>query len=107
MLAFDPHPAAEAHEHGFDPAGRRYVRPPEYGAAWLRDPLRLGAAPDGWVDSGQPRPPRHRAVAGLGVQAAVDLQDELPDRGRCRGVRGLPLAATGASVRWVAGLASG
>ena len=75
MLAFDPHPAAEAHEHGFDPAGRRYVRPPEYGAAWLRDPL-AGAAPDGWVDQVN-RDLRHRAVAGLGVQAAVDLQDEL------------------------------
>ncbi|MFE5586326.1 hypothetical protein [Kitasatospora sp. NPDC056531] len=79
LLRFDPdHTCAGSTDpncRGKDPAGRPYLLPPVYGEAWRARPLD-GAAPGGWVREIN-EDPRHRAVAGLGLSAAVALQDEL------------------------------
>jgi hypothetical protein len=72
LLDFDPDPEGG---HGFDAAGRRYVRPPNYGDAWL-ERAREGAPPAGWVAQLNDDP-THRVVGGLGLQAGIDLQDEI------------------------------
>ena len=100
LLAFDPDAAPPPHEPGTDVEGRRYVRPPEYGDAWVRQPL-LGAPDGGWVDQVN-RDLRHRAVAGLGVQAGLDLQDELAAAAAAR--FGATAAANGRLAALVAGL---
>ncbi|MEU2870542.1 hypothetical protein ABZ769_15260 [Streptomyces olivoreticuli] len=73
LLAFDPDHTGT--DPPTDPAGRPYLRPPGYGSAWRTRPLE-GAPPGGWVDQLN-HDPRHRAVAGLGLAAAVALQEEI------------------------------
>jgi hypothetical protein len=70
LLDFDPDGTG-----GFDVDGRRYVRPPDYGDAWLQH-ARDGAPAGGWVQQVNDDP-THRVVAGLGLQGGVDLQDEI------------------------------
>ncbi len=95
LLDFDPDGLG-----GFDADGRRYVRPPNYGEAWL-DKARDGAPPTGWV--GQVNDdPTHRVVAGLGLQSGVDLQDEIAsaaaDRFGATAIANQRLAALGAGL---------
>src|SRR6185503_18918616 len=74
--------------------------PPEYGDAWVRAPL-ADAPLGGWVDQVN-RDLRHRTVAGLGVQAGVDLQDELATAAAAR--FGATAIANGRLGALVAGL---
>lgn len=60
---------------GTDSEGRRFVRPPRYGEAW-RAEVEDGAPVGGWVTQLK-GDPTHRVVAGLGLLAGVDLQDEI------------------------------
>jgi hypothetical protein len=100
LLAFDPDSGLPGVQPGFDADGRRYVRPPDYGEAWLAQVL-VGAPAGGWV--GQVNDdPTHRVVAGLGLQAGVDLQDEIAgaaaDRFGATSIANQRLAALGAGL---------
>ena len=55
-----------------DPKGRPIIGLPEYGSAWAQP----AAAVWGQSINGDPR---HRGVAGLGMRASVELQDQLVD----------------------------
>jgi hypothetical protein len=95
LLDFDPDGTG-----GFDADGRRYVRPPDYGEAWLAR-ARTGAPPGGWVAQLNDDP-THRVVGGLGLQAGVDLQDEIAsaaaDRFGAAAIANQRLAALGAGL---------
>ncbi|HYP09704.1 MAG TPA: hypothetical protein VER03_26000 [Bryobacteraceae bacterium] len=54
-----------------DPRNRRIIGLPVYGSEWTANPAALP-----WGSSLN-NDPRHRGVAGLGMRAAVDLQDQL------------------------------
>jgi hypothetical protein len=94
LLDFDPDGTG-----GFDAEGRRYVRPPDYGDAWLEH-ARDGAPASGWVDQ-LGGDPTHRVVAGLGLQAGVDLQDPIADGAADR------FGATAAANQRLAALGAG
>jgi len=95
LLDFDPDATG-----GFDAEGRRYVRPPDYGDAWL-DHARDGAPAAGWVNQVNDDP-THRVVAGIGLQAGVDLQDPIAgaaaDRFGATAAGNQRLAALGAGL---------
>ena len=95
LLDFDPDGTG-----GFDADGRRYVRPPDYGEAWLAH-VRDGAPAGGWVAQLN-KDPTHRVVGGLGLQAGVDLQDEIAgaaaDRFGATAIANQRLAALGAGL---------
>jgi hypothetical protein len=95
LLDFDPDGTG-----GFDADGRRYVRPPDYGEAWRAD-VRAGAPAAGWVAQVNDDP-THRVVGGLGLQAGVDLQDEIAaaaaDRFGATAIANQRLAALGAGL---------
>lgn len=95
LLDFDPDGTG-----GFDADGRRYVRPPDYGDAWLES-VRDGAPAAGWVRQVNDDP-THRVVAGLGLQAGVDLQDPIAgaaaDRFGATATANQRLAALGAGL---------
>jgi hypothetical protein len=56
-----------------DPRGRPVIGLPIYGAAWQEDPK--GTAWGGSANTD----PRHRGAAGLGADAAIELQDTIVD----------------------------
>ena len=99
FLTVDPDAAVPGHQRGFDAAGRRYVRPPTYGEAWRLD-VTDGAPAGGWIAALQ-TDPTHRVVAGLGLQAGVDLQDEIATAAADR------FGGTEAANQRIAGLAAG
>lgn len=88
LLAFD-----------FDADGRRYVRPPGYGEVW-RVGITDAPPTGGWVAQLNTNP-AHRVVAGLGLQAGVDLQEEIV------AAAGDRLGATEAANQRIAGLVAG
>ena len=99
LLEFDPDAGVPGHVAGFDTDGRRYVRPPTYGEAWQAD-ASVGAPPAGWVDQ-LATDPTHRVVAGLGLQAGIDLQDEITEAAGDR------FGAAAAANQRIAGLVAG
>ena len=95
LLEFDPD-----HNDGCDEQGRRYVRPPNYGDEWSTGPADAAPA-GGWVRQVN-LDPTHRVVAGIGLQAGVDLQDEIAgaaaDRFGATAIANQRLAALGAGL---------
>ncbi|WP_030231457.1 hypothetical protein [Streptomyces sp. NRRL S-350] len=106
LLRFDPDGSCtgstDPNCRGRDLVGRPYLRPPVYGEAWRGRPLD-GAAPGGWTRELN-EDPRHRAVAGLGLSAAVALQDEITAAAADRA--GATAAANQRVSALVAGLAA-
>lgn len=96
LVSFDPDPGGEP---GTDAAGRRYVRPPTYGAAWTVEPLET-AHVGGWMDQVN-TDPTQRVVAGVGLRAGIDLQDEITSAAATR------FAATSAANQRLASVAMG
>lgn len=99
LVAFDPDHGVAGVEEGHDRDGRRYVRPPTYGQAWMAG-VGDGAPKGGWVDQ-LGGDPTHRVVAGLGLEAAVALQEEIV------GAAGERFGATAVANQRIASLSAG